>query len=316
MGHDPESGGVVALGESGGVGCSSGLIDLSVGGSLRSCLSGILTCRGDSCRFPVIGDGCLFDQLGGPSLLTKGSSSVNGCLGNGVVRMGGSRGRCDDDATGGEGLVSAESSFRFPVIGGDSNFFHSGGVGLLTRGSSSVRGCFGSKGVVRLGVIETMSGNCDEDATGGDGFGVILGKGGMSHGKGMRSSEDGAVFRIGGNGISSGIGDLFHGAGIIGVASLCGGDGVSNWGNGMLTGSSMTMGGGSYCSIDEYCCRCCPQGTKGSGGIMTRGGNSTSGKLEGDGIGTNGDGSTMGGDGTLGTIGGSGMTSLGRDNDG
>jgi len=34
------------------------------------------------------------------------------------------------------------------------------------------------------------------------------------------------------------------------------------------------------------------------------------------GIGTNGDGSTRGGDGTLGTTGGNGMTSLGRDDDG
>jgi len=31
---------------------------------------------------------------------------------------------------------------------------------------------------------------------------------------------------------------------------------------------------------------------------------------------TNGDGSTRGGDGTLGTTGGNGMTSLGRDDDG
>jgi len=75
----------VLLGESGGVGCSSGLIDLSVSGSLRSRLSGIITCRGDSCRFPVVGDGCLLDQLGGPSLLTNGSFSIRGCLGNGVV---------------------------------------------------------------------------------------------------------------------------------------------------------------------------------------------------------------------------------------
>ena len=34
------------------------------------------------------------------------------------------------------------------------------------------------------------------------------------------------------------------------------------------------------------------------------------------GIGTNGDGSTRGGDGTLGATGGSGITSLGRDDDG
>jgi len=73
------------LGESGGVGCSSGLIDLSVSGSLRSHLSGIVTCCGDSCRFPMMGEGCLLDQLGGPSLLTSGSSSVRGCLGSRVV---------------------------------------------------------------------------------------------------------------------------------------------------------------------------------------------------------------------------------------
>ena len=29
-------------------------------------------------------------------------------------------------------------------------------------------GCLGNKGVVRLGVIETMRGGCDEDVTGGD----------------------------------------------------------------------------------------------------------------------------------------------------
>jgi len=101
----------------------------------------------------------------------------------------------------------------------------------------------------------------------------------------------------------------------MGVASLCGGDGVSDWGSGTSTGSSMTMGGGSYCSIDEYCCRCCPQGTKGSRGVTTRSGSSTSGGLGGIGMGTNGDRSTMGGDGTLGSMGGNCMTSLGRDDD-
>jgi len=55
------------LGDSGGVGCSSGLIDRDAGGSLRSRLSGITTCRGDSCRFPVLGDGCDSFQCG-PSL--------------------------------------------------------------------------------------------------------------------------------------------------------------------------------------------------------------------------------------------------------
>jgi len=34
-------------------------------------------------------------------------------------------------------------------------------------------------------------------------------------------------------------------------------------------GSSVIMGGGSYCSIDEYSRRCDPQGTRGSGGVST-----------------------------------------------
>jgi len=136
------------LGELGGVGCSSGLIDLSVSGSLRSRLSGIATCRGDSCCFPVIGDGCSLDQLGGSSLLTKGSSSVRGCLGNGVVRMGGICGNRDDRGTGGEDSILGDNSFRFPVTGSNWTRFHSRGVGLLDDSSLSVRGFFGSKEVV------------------------------------------------------------------------------------------------------------------------------------------------------------------------
>jgi len=73
------------LGESGGVGCSSGLFDRGISGSLRLCLSGITICRSDSCHFPVVSEGCVLVQLGGPSLLTNGSSSIRGCLGNGVV---------------------------------------------------------------------------------------------------------------------------------------------------------------------------------------------------------------------------------------
>jgi len=157
--------------------------------------------------------------------------------------------------------------------------------------------------------------SCNDDATGGDDCGAILGNGGTSHGRGMRSSDEGLViFLMGGSGISSGVGDLFHGAGIIGVVSLIGGDGISDWGSGTSTGSSMIMGGGSYCSIDEYSRRCDPQGTRGNGGISTRGGSMGSG-LRGAGSGANGDGSSKGGDGTLGTTDGSGMTSLGRDDD-
>jgi len=144
----------------------------------------------------------------------------------------------------------------------------------LDRGSLSVRGFFGSRGVVRLGVIEMMRGNSgngstgggigssgrnDDEATGGDDRGVIPLKGGTSHGRGMRSRDEGPTYRFtggldGGNGISSGVGDLFHGAEMTGVATLNGGDGVSDWGRSMLAGSGVSvMGtGGSYCSIDEY----------------------------------------------------------------
>ena len=76
------------------------------------------------------------------------------------------------------------------MTGRDWTLFHSGGIGLLTGGSSSVRGCLGSKGVVRLGVIETIRGSCDEDATGGDSWTVSLGKGGISHGRGMLRPKD------------------------------------------------------------------------------------------------------------------------------
>jgi len=125
----------------------------------------------------------------------------------------------------------------------------------------------------------------------------------------MRSSEDGPVtFLIGSNGISSGVGDLFQGAGMIGVASLLGGDGVSDRGKSIWVGSGVSsigtggsgvsfLGtGGSYCSIDEYSLRCDPHGTRGSGGDTTRGGCSGGG-LGGVGMngGANGDGSMRGG---------------------
>ena len=144
----------------------------------------------------------------------------------------------------------------------------------MDRGSLSVRGFFGSRGVVRLGVNETMRGNSgggsteggigssgrnDDEATGGDDHGVIPLKGGISHGRGMRSRDEGPTYRFtggldGGNGISSGVGDLFHGAGMIGVAALSGGDGVSDGGRSIFAGSGVSFigTGGSYCSIDEY----------------------------------------------------------------
>jgi len=104
---------------------------------------------------------------------------------------------------------------------------------------------------------------------------------------------------------------------MIGVASLIGGDGVSDWGRGILTGLGVSSigTGGLYCSIDEYCHRCDPQGTRGSGGDATQG-DSMIGGLGWVGIWMNSDGSTRGGDGTLGATGGNSMTSLGRDDDG
>jgi len=83
--------------------------------------------------------------------------------------------------------------------------------------------------------------SCNKDATGGDGCGVILGKGGISHGRGMESSEEGVVHLTGGNGT------LF-------VCWVTGIDIGRDRGRGMLTGSGVLFIGisGSYCSIDEY----------------------------------------------------------------
>jgi len=250
-------------------------------------------CCGDSCRFPVLGEGCeLFQD--GPSSRTNSLCFSS----RGTVQMGGICGNRDEGTTGGEGSISGDSSLRFPRRCGDWNSSHSGGVGL-SLDSVLDSGCLGSRGVVRLGVIETIGGNSgggsigsgigssgrnDDEAIGGDGREVVSLKGGISHGRGMRSRDEGAVcfFTIrcgGGIGISSSVGDLFQGAGMTGVASLCSGDGVSDWGNGMLTGSLVLVGGGSYCSIDEYCHQCDPQGTKGRGGDIAQGG-STIGMLE------------------------------------
>ena len=62
------------------MGCSSELIDRDVSGLLRSCLSGIETCHGDSCRFPVVGEGCNSFQ-DGPSFRTNSSCFLS----NGVT---------------------------------------------------------------------------------------------------------------------------------------------------------------------------------------------------------------------------------------
>jgi len=85
-----------------------------------------------------------------------------------------------------------------------------------------------------------------------------FGKGGISHRRGMRLSEEGVVFLTGGNGTCS-------------VCWVVGTDIGKDGGNGRSTGSGVSSidAGGSYCSIDEYSCRCDPQGTKGSNGDAT-----------------------------------------------
>jgi len=60
------------------------------------------------------------------------------------------------------------------------------------------------------------------------------------------------------------------------------------------SGVSSIRTGGSYCSIDEYSCRCDPQGTKGSGGEVIWDGSIGSG-LGGIGMGANGNGFMRGG---------------------
>jgi len=84
-----------------------------------------------------------------------------------------------------------------------------------------------------------MRGSCDEDATGGDGCGMVLGKGEISHGRGIRSSEEGAVHLVvDDDALSIGI-DIGNGGG-----------------SGTLTelGVSSIRTGSSYCSIDKYSC--------------------------------------------------------------
>jgi len=66
IGCDSGGEGFLSLGESGGVGCSSGLIDHCVTGSLCSHLSGIVTCHGDTHHFPVLDEGCDSFQSGPP----------------------------------------------------------------------------------------------------------------------------------------------------------------------------------------------------------------------------------------------------------
>jgi len=107
---------------------------------------------------------------------------------------------------------------------------------------------------------------CDNDTIGGDDCGVFPGKGGISHGRGMRSSEEGVVHLASGNGMLS-------------VCWVTGNDIGKDGGRGMLTGSGVSsIGTGDlYCSINEYSCRCDPQGTRGSGGDATWSGSTGSG---------------------------------------
>jgi len=101
-------------------------MDRSKCGSLRSRLSGIVTCCGDSRRFPVLGEGCSFIHNGPSSRVNSSCFSIRG-----VKRIGAGRGSRDEDAFGGRGSGGGESSFRFPNFDGDWNSSHSGGVGRL-----------------------------------------------------------------------------------------------------------------------------------------------------------------------------------------
>jgi len=95
---------------------------------------------------------------------------------------------------------------------------------------------------------------------------MTLGKGGISHGRGISSSEEGVVHLVGGNSILS-------------VCWVTGVDVGNDGGKSILTGSGVSSIGTSesYCSIDEYSCQCDPQGTKGSGGDATRDGSTGGG---------------------------------------
>jgi len=139
-------------GESGGVGCSSGLIERCVLDSLRSRLSGMATCCGDSCCFPVLGDGCDSFQDGPPSRVNSSCFSTKG-----TVQIGGIRGNRDDDVIGVDDFVSGESSFCFPVAGDGWDSFHSGGVDL-SLDNVLESGCLGNKGFDEGKLIETIRG--------------------------------------------------------------------------------------------------------------------------------------------------------------
>jgi len=154
--------------------------------------------------------------------------------------MGAGHGNRDEDALGGEGCILGESSFCFPATSDGWNSSHSGGVGL-SLGNTLESGCLGSRGLVGASVIETIGGNSGKGLTGVDGCEVILGNGGTSHGRGMRSSEEGAVHLTGGNGMFS-------------AGWVTGTDVGKDGGMGMLTGSGVSSIGAVslYCSIDEY----------------------------------------------------------------
>jgi len=173
------------LGESGGVGCSSGLIGRGVAGSLRLRLSGIATCRGEFRRFPVTG--CVIPQPGGPSLLTSGSSSVRGCLGNkGVVRLGvietmrgggddDATGSCDDDATG-EGVLLIGTGGWYCSI--DEYSRRCNPQGAKGSGGVIARGDLTSGGLGGVGVNGGANGNGSIKG----GSGATVGGGGCSFG--------------------------------------------------------------------------------------------------------------------------------------
>jgi len=119
-----------------------------------------------------------------------------------------------------------------------------------------VRGFFGNKGVVRLGVIEMIRGNCNGEATGGDvvddrGRGMLTGSGVSSIGIGsLYCSIDEYSHRCDPQGTRGSGGD--------GTLGTTGGNSMTSlgrdddgWMNGQMTGIGPTGGSGAVAGADD-----------------------------------------------------------------
>jgi len=132
----------------------------------------------------VIGEGCSLAQRGGPSLLTNGSSSVRGCLGSGVVRIGGIRGSRDDEATGAREVTGGEGW----------------GVFFGNKGISQGRGIRSNED----GVVFLIGGK-----------GISSGVGDLFHGVGIM----GVASLCGGDGVSDGGKSIWVGSGVSSIST-------------------------------------------------------------------------------------------------